>query len=59
MSFENVAEFKRLGIIVTKSYHSLQNILSSCLLIKTVKIKICKAKLQFYLLFCMGVKSGL
>jgi len=36
-------------------YHSVQNILSSSLLSKNIKIKI---ELEFCLLFCMGVKLG-
>jgi hypothetical protein len=37
-------------------YHSVQNLLSSSLLSKNLKIKIYRTK--FSLLFCMGVKLG-
>ena len=40
-------------------YHSVQNLLSSRLLSKNLKIKIyIYIELQFCLLFCMGVKLG-
>jgi hypothetical protein len=39
-------------------YHSVQNPLSSSLLSKIIKIKICRI-IYFCLLFCMGVKTGL
>jgi hypothetical protein len=58
-SFENVTQFKDLGIAVTRQnsvleeikrrsnsgntcYHSVQNLLSSRLLLKNLKIRICK-----------------
>ena len=42
----------------TACYHSVQNILSSSLLSKNLKIKIAYTELKFCLLFCMGVKLG-
>jgi hypothetical protein len=73
-SFENVSQFKDLGMTVTNQnliqeeierrlnsgnacYHSVQTLLSSRLLSKSLKIRICKTK--FCLWFCMGVKFGL
>jgi hypothetical protein len=58
-SFENVSQFKYLGMAVTNQnliqeeikrrpnsgnacYHSVQNLLSSCLLLKNVKVRIYK-----------------
>ena len=71
-TFERVEEFKCLGTTLTNQnsiaeeiksrlrsrivYHSVQNLLSSRLLSKNLKIKI--IELQFCLLFCMGVKLG-
>ena len=72
-SFERVEDFIYLGTTLTNQnsiqeeikcrlrsgnacYHSVQNILSSRLLSKNLNIGY--AELQFFLLFCMGVKLG-
>jgi hypothetical protein len=67
-SFENASQFKYLGMTVTNQnliqensghsrYHSVQNLLSSRLLSKNVKIRIYKTIICLW--FSMGVKLGL
>jgi hypothetical protein len=51
---EEIKSRRNLG---NACYHSVQSLLSSCLLSRNLKVKIYKT--INYLLFCMGVKLGL
>jgi hypothetical protein len=73
LSFENVVKFKHMGMMVNKKcileeinnrlnsgnvcYHAVQNLLSPCLLSRSVKIKIYKT--ITLPVICMRVKLGL
>lgn len=68
-SFENVCKVRVTSNLLSvenyeqtdlekRCYHEVQNILSSRPLSVSIKIKIRYTRLQFYPLFCVGVKPG-